>query len=440
MAFEQVVSRAERHGLRVTRLRLAPEAGRAPASRPVFRRAGAPEGLTGVEQEDVIAHGAWVACALVIAWAALFVPVKAVGGPTAETLRLLRLTRGDLSDRGMLPVLALDPSAAMIALRIAPVPSQPLSVAAAGPVGAAALPTTQDLPGLSADQARAINAAIPLSVAPNPQAKPFVMPNGDLLDQTRAVDCLTAAVYYEAASEPLEGQQAVAQVVLNRVRHPAFPKTVCGVVFQGSNQSTGCQFTFTCDGSMNRTPQAGAWERARRVAEAALAGFVMKSVGDATHYHTDYVVPYWATTLTKIAKVGSQIFYRWNGGWGAPGAFRGLYAGAEPVVDLGSAPAQAPALDQALAQANGLTLPDAGRMAPPQVVPASIPVAAPTVAAVTPLTLPRKPDRFLASAPPTNAPVSAPTSAPAPARSPPVAKAPEGPPETISAGPLWERH
>ncbi|MDZ7587989.1 MAG: cell wall hydrolase [Parasphingorhabdus sp.] len=86
------------------------------------------------------------------------------------------------------------------------------------------------------------------------------------------LQCLTQAVYYEAASEPDAGQRAVAQVVLNRVRHPAYPRTVCGVVYQGSERRTGCQFTFTCDGSLRRTPSAFFWERARRVAADALAG------------------------------------------------------------------------------------------------------------------------------------------------------------------------
>ena len=103
------------------------------------------------------------------------------------------------------------------------------------------------------------------------------------------------------------------QTVLNRVRHPAFPATVCGVVFQGSERSTGCQFTFTCDGALARQPSAAAWARARALAEQALDGAVDERVGNATHYHTDWVVPYWRTSLDKIAQVETHIFDRWRG-------------------------------------------------------------------------------------------------------------------------------
>ncbi len=148
-------------------------------------------------------------------------------------------------------------------------------------------------------------------------------------DRARALHCLTQAIYYEAAREGLKGQQAVAQVVLNRMRHPAYPKSICGVVFQGSARSTGCQFTFTCDGSLRWRPEPVLWDQARRVAEKALAGYVDKQVGSATHYHARYVAPYWAPTLVKMTQVGQHIFYRWTGPWGEPPAFTGRYAGGE---------------------------------------------------------------------------------------------------------------
>ncbi|MFD1958893.1 cell wall hydrolase [Novosphingobium panipatense] len=85
--------------------------------------------------------------------------------------------------------------------------------------------------------------------------------------------------------------------MLNRVAHPAYPGTVCGVVYQGSERSTGCQFSFTCDGSLARRPQPMFWERARAVARAALAGYVYAPAGLATHYHTVQVRPYWAPSL-----------------------------------------------------------------------------------------------------------------------------------------------
>jgi hypothetical protein len=161
--------------------------------------------------------------------------------------------------------------------------------------------------------------------------RPFVLKT-DAADQARAVHCLAQAVYYEAAREPLKGQEAVAQVVVNRVRHPAYPKSVCGVVYQGASLDTGCQFTFTCNGASRAAPEPALWDRAVSVARQSLSGFVDKDVGSATHYHAAYVVPYWAPTLVKMTQVGQHIFYRWTGTWGEPQAFTGRYAGHEAVL------------------------------------------------------------------------------------------------------------
>ncbi|MHA6768327.1 cell wall hydrolase [Sphingobium ummariense] len=150
------------------------------------------------------------------------------------------------------------------------------------------------------------------------------------LDSYRALNCLTSAIYYEAANEPDDGQRAVAQVVLNRVRSPLWPNSVCGVVYQGSERTDArCQFTFSCDGAMARLPSAAAWARARRVAERALAGDVYKPVGLATHYHTLAVRPDWSGTLQPVAVIGAHIFYRNLGFNGTPAAFRGAYSGRE---------------------------------------------------------------------------------------------------------------
>ena len=186
---------------------------------------------------------------------------------------------------------------------------------------------------LPVDQAVQINKSIALDTGPNPAAQPFALGKADAATRARALECLTSAVYYEAGQESTDGQRGVAQVVLNRVRHPAFPASVCGVVYEGSTRPTGCQFTFTCDGSLMRGQMSDSWRRARSVAEAALAGFVYKPVGTATHYHADYVVPYWAPTLTKNAVIGAHIFYRWAGGWGRPASFTQAYASREPNVD-----------------------------------------------------------------------------------------------------------
>lgn len=185
------------------------------------------------------------------------------------------------------------------------------------------------------DQARVINAALPFANGPVHEAQRFVLSGNDL-DQRRALLCLTQAVYYEAGFEPLEGRRAVAQVVLNRMRHPAFPKSICGVVYQGAGTGT-CQFTFVCDGALYRRPATDAWRQAEQVARAALSGYVETSVGEATHYHADYVAPRWAPLLAKVAEIGQHIFYRWPGGWGQPAAFSGHYIG-EPRDPLSMRP------------------------------------------------------------------------------------------------------
>lgn len=163
-----------------------------------------------------------------------------------------------------------------------------------------------------------------------PAARPFFGALG-YADRGRAEQCLAMAVYYEAASESIEGQRAVAQVVMNRMRHPAYPGSVCGVVFQGSERTTGCQFSFTCDGSLNRQPQAAAMARARMVARAALGGYVFAPVGMATHYHRTDIYPYWASSLQTVGTIGLHRFYRWSGAAGLPSAFTASYAGGEAL-------------------------------------------------------------------------------------------------------------
>jgi spore germination cell wall hydrolase CwlJ-like protein len=221
----------------------------------------------------------------------------------------------------------------LMTVHLAPVAVAQLQPAA--PEAAAPEAPVIRLQDLNPDQARRWNAANPIATTANPSAKPFKLNAEGMLDEARAADCMTAAIYYEAGFESLEGQRAVAQVVLNRLRHPAFAKTICGVVFQGAEptgakrRGGGCQFTFTCDGALARQPDEAAWARARKVAEAALNGYVMKKVGEATHYHAEYVAPYWSPTLVKVAVVGQHIFYRWTGGAGQPPAFGGRYAGGE---------------------------------------------------------------------------------------------------------------
>ena len=164
---------------------------------------------------------------------------------------------------------------------------------------------------IAPDQALKLNAEIPVAVGPNPAAAAFMF-KGNAAARAQALNCLASAVYYEAGNQDDDGERAVAQVVLNRVRHPAFPASVCGVVYQGSTRPTGCQFTFTCDGSLYRQPDADGWRRATaRSPRRRLPAAVYAPVGWATHYHADYVVPYWASTLAKNAVVGAHLFYRW---------------------------------------------------------------------------------------------------------------------------------
>jgi len=181
---------------------------------------------------------------------------------------------------------------------------------------------------LPADDARKRNAHVAFEPRIGAIARPFAFVGSDL-DRARAIQCLAAAVLYEAGDDAA-GQEAVAQVVLNRVRHPAFPGTVCGVVYQGSQRKTGCQFTFTCDGSLTRrTMSQSAWQRARAIAANALSGNVDSTVGLATHYHTNWVYPYWSPSLRKLAQVGTHLFFGWPGTWGGPRAFGKRYSGNE---------------------------------------------------------------------------------------------------------------
>lgn len=129
--------------------------------------------------------------------------------------------------------------------------------------------------------------------------------------------CLANAVYFEARSEPLRGQAAVAQVVLNRVRNPAYPKSICGVVYQNDNWFNRCQFSFACDGRKDRVTEPSRYKIAKEVAMAVTAGKIfLPEVGSSTHYYASYVNPGWARAMHKMTKIGLHIFYRtYGGGW-----------------------------------------------------------------------------------------------------------------------------
>jgi hypothetical protein len=198
----------------------------------------------------------------------------------------------------------------------------PNAAPAAGATG------TADLPALPIPANADLTPDTDGTVRP---AQPFSMAGASTIDRGRALQCLATAIYYEAASESDDGQRAVAQVILNRVRHPAFPSTVCGVVYQGSEHA-GCQFSYACDGAMARTPSAAGMARAMRIAAAALNGYVLGAVGLATHYHTYAVTPAWNRSLVMTDAIGAHFFHRWKGYWGTPAAFSNArYHGGEPV-------------------------------------------------------------------------------------------------------------
>jgi hypothetical protein len=229
---------------------------------------------------------------------------------------------------------------------------------------------SSDPRGMGGEDGRALGTLIDVG-AP---ARAFSGPASGI-SQLRAQECLSQAVWYEAASESEAGQRAVAQVVLNRVAHPAWPSSVCGVVYQGSQRSTGCQFTFTCDGSLARRPSGASWARAQRIAADALAGRVYAPVGLATHYHTLWVDPYWAGSLDHIGTIGAHRFYRNRGASGAAGAFRAAYSGFEPLVSGRTAP---PVFAASEALAGTRTALSAS--APDYASPPPAPVAAPPAA------------------------------------------------------------
>jgi hypothetical protein len=203
--------------------------------------------------------------------------------------------------------LASDPAQGSVAKTVAPPSAKP-----AAPVAAVSVPVHAVAP-------TALGAGLRPATDLTP-ARPFSLPGG-AQNSARDVDCLTAAVYYEARGETAAGQAAVAQVVLNRVRHPAFPKTVCGVVYQGVHTGNGCQFSFACNGAVDRPHEAAAWRRSQEVAMHALAGGVMSAVGDATHFHALSAGSGVGRGMVRVAQIGLQVFYKFSGYAGSPARF-----------------------------------------------------------------------------------------------------------------------
>jgi hypothetical protein len=146
--------------------------------------------------------------------------------------------------------------------------------------------------------------------------------------RAKAEKCLANAIYFEARSEPVRGQIAVAQVIINRAFSGYYPEDICGVVYQNAHRHLSCQFTFACDGIPDVVTEPEHWGRAQRIATAALDGKIwLGDVGLATHYHASYVYPYWVRSMRKLKKIGLHTFYRprkWSEGeaptWETPAA------------------------------------------------------------------------------------------------------------------------
>ena len=229
----------------------------------------------------------------------------------------------------------------------------------------------QAAPPAASARPQPVSTTIPLPTPAEPAESVFAFEGRTGLDRLRAHDCLAQAIYYEAGSESEDGQRAVAQVVLNRVRHPAWPDSICGVVYQGPMRpGGGCQFTFTCDGSLAVRPAGLAWARARALAAEALAGRVYEPIGLSTHYHTHAVSPAWAPALQRTLVIGAHRFYALPGQWGRADSFTDAYAGSEPLPRPAAFTPRRSALPADLAALLSAPRPAARATAPP---PSDIP-------------------------------------------------------------------
>ncbi len=141
------------------------------------------------------------------------------------------------------------------------------------------------------------------------------LPLGSFSD--REQNCLARGIYFEARGEPVRGQAAVAQVILNRVKNPQYPNSICGVVYQNKNWRNRCQFSFACDRIRDNVKNKKLWSVAQHVARETTAGRIwLPRVGSSTHYHATYVRPRWARSMKRVGRIGLHIFYRtYGGGW-----------------------------------------------------------------------------------------------------------------------------
>jgi hypothetical protein len=199
--------------------------------------------------------------------------------------------------------------------------------------------------------------------------------------------CMAQAVYYESAREPLEGQLAVAEVISNRIKDHRYPDSACGVVFQGATRTTGCQFTFTCDGAMKVKPKGENWERAKRIAAHVLMNLNEERTGGATHYHATYVDPIWNSGLVQTSQVGLHIFYRFPRGAEWASVERNFQARKNAVaIQLAALDADAEdGVDESLLFADGSSAGDDGYYAiTPTTAPAAVTTSTRTITTTAP--------------------------------------------------------
>jgi hypothetical protein len=219
------------------------------------------------------------------------------------------------------------PADRVASVPVTPLPPQPSS-AEAPRVAVASLGPAPATPALSAIESIAPGAGAPVPLvlseelayarAEAPVTSFPTQPvdaNGNVVSE-KDLWCMSQAIYFEARSESYKGQIAVAQVVLNRLHHRLYPKTICGVVFQNQQMRNACQFSFACDGIPERVTDAKAWRQAQEIAKGAIAGkLYVKEVGKATHYHAAYVRPAWAPRMKKVTRIGLHIFYQFKRNW-----------------------------------------------------------------------------------------------------------------------------
>ncbi len=206
---------------------------------------------------------------------------------------------------------AIPPAEATPAIETASVAGASLFMTAMVPASSASAPTTQKEPERNFTPSPAWSGLmLNASVSPD---EPKTLFGGFTEDEfrSRELRCMAAAIYFEARDEPIKGQIAVAQVVMNRIRSPYYPKTICGVVYEGERLRRGCQFSFTCTGKRNKVKEQDAWATAVKLSKQVIGREVwLEDVGFATHYHATYVKPPWRHELDRLTQIGTHIFYK----------------------------------------------------------------------------------------------------------------------------------